>query len=206
MYEGKDNSSQNTIPLVVMPKQKFVDGLLRETVPTSEKEEFVYGPSIALDSVDVNGSRSEIEPFDPINVAYFSGYLGGSCPFVYCRRSVEGAWFKQGTILTGRSSKAREGTGVLKIHAFDGTLRIAEEEDEISYIDELFVRGTLANGESATLRPTDDRIAHKDLRYLVLKKGDSVEIKFSVPNGMRGDPVEVVASGFFELSPLAAAQ
>jgi hypothetical protein len=205
-YEGKDRKPENPIPLVVMSKQKFVDGLLREPIRSTEKEEFVYGPSIVLDAVDVNRSRYPIEPRDPINIAYFSGSDIGSCPFVYCRRSIDSNWLKQGTILTGRSSKTREGTGVLEIHAFDGTLRIAEEEEEISYIDELFVRGTLSNGETVTLRPTDDRIAHKDSRYLILKKGDSVDIKFSVPNGMRGDPVEVVASGFFELSPRPVAQ
>jgi hypothetical protein len=203
---SNDIRAPNSVPLVVMPKQKFVDALLREAAAAPEKEEFVYGPSIALDSVDVNGFRSQIEPFDPINVAYFSGFSEGSCPFVYSRHTTEGAWLKQGTILTGRSSKAREGTGVLQIHAFDGTLRISEEEGEISYIDELFVRGTLANGERVTLRPTDERIAHKDLRYLELKKGDSVEIKFSVPNDMRGDAAEVVASGFFELLPAPAGQ
>lgn len=199
MYEGKDSSSQNMIPLVVLPKQKFVDGLLREPVPAPEKEEFVYGPSIALDSVDVNGFRSEIEPFDPINVAYFSGYEGGSCPFVYSRAR-DGNWVKRGTILTGLSSKGREGTRTLNIPEFDGTLRIAEEEDEASYIDELFVRGTLANGERVTLRPDDDRIAHKDHHYLVLKKGESIEIQFPQRDWMPATHVDVVASGFFELT------
>jgi hypothetical protein len=200
MYGGKDNRPGNSVPLIVMSKQKFVDALVREPAPIPENEEFVYGPAIALDSVDVNGFRSEIEPFDPINVAYFSGYESGSCPFVYSRRTIESAWLKQGAILAGHSSKVRERTGVLEIHAFDGTLRIAEEEEEISYIDELFVRGTLANGERVTLRPADYRIAHKDFRYLVLKKGESVEIKFSLPDGMRDDRAEVVASGYFELS------
>jgi hypothetical protein len=206
VYEGRDRKPQNPIPLVGMPKQKFVDGLLREPIPATDKEEFVYGPSVALDSVDVNGSRHAIDPFDPINVAYFSGYEKGSCPFVYGRRTMDGEWLKQGTILTGRSSKAREATDTLEIHVFDGTLRIAEEEDEISYIDELFVRGTLVNGDRVTLRPLDDRIAHKDFRYLVLEKGESVEIKFSPPDGMRGDRVEVVASGYFELSQRPVAQ
>ncbi len=215
IYEGKDPTMQrfgldgkppNPIPLVVMPKQKFVDGLLREATRPTEKDEFVYGPSIVLDSVDVNGFRYPIEPLDPINVAYYSGSDIGSCPFVYTRSTTEGDWLKQGTVLTGRSSKAREGTAILPIPAFDGTLRIVEEEEETSYIDELFVRGTLANGERITLQPTDDRITRKDLRYLVLEKGESVEIKFSLPSGMSGDGLEVVSSGYFEPSPRPAAQ
>jgi hypothetical protein len=206
MHEGNRVRGGDSVPLVVMSKQKFVEALLREQVPVSEKDEFVYGTSIALDSVDVNGFRSEIEPFDPLNVAYYSGFQEGSCPFVYTRRTAGAAWIKQGTILTGCSSKAREGTRILHVPAFDGTLRIAEEEDEISYVDEVFVLGTLTNGERVTLRPTDDRIAQKDRRYLALKKGDSVEIKFSIPDGMRSDSVEVVAAGFFELSPPPAGQ
>ena len=196
MYEGKDNGSKNRFPLLTMPKQKFVDALLREPVPAADKEEFVYGPSIALDSVDVNGFQYVIEPFDPINVAYFSSYAEGSCPFVYCRR-IDGAWFKRGTILTGRSSKQREGTTTLDSHDFDGVVRIAEEEEETSYVDQLFVRGTLASGKTVIVLPADHVLSRKDHRYLTLTKGKTVEVKFTIPDGMRRDHVEIVASGYF---------
>jgi hypothetical protein len=202
MYEGKNRFTENPVPLVplvVLSKQKMVNALLKEPVSASNKEEFVYGPSLVLDAVDVDQSRYMIEPRDPVNVAYFSGFDIGSCPFVYCRPA-NGNWVKQGPILSGRSSKAREGTSALDTHVFDGTLRITEEEEETSYIDEIFVRGTLASGESITLRPTDDRVAHKDARYLVLRKGDSVDIKLSVPNGMRTDDLKVIATGYFEVA------
>jgi hypothetical protein len=84
------------------------------------------------------------------------------------------------------------------LNGFDGTLRVAEEEDEISYIDELFVRVSLATGETVTVRPTDRRLAHKDGRYVVLKKGESIEVKLAVPVGTRLGHARVVASGFFQ--------
>jgi hypothetical protein len=192
--------------LAVMNKQKFVDALLREPVRTTKTDEFVYGPSITLDAIEVDGFRYGIEPFDPVYIAYFSEHAeGGSCPFVYSRTR-DGNWRKHGTILTGLSSKRREGTRTLSIPEFDGALRIAEEEDETSFIDELFVRGTLTNGERVTLRPEDDRITSKDHRYLVLKKGESIELKFPIRDWMPATPVEVISSGFFELTSSPAAE
>jgi hypothetical protein len=186
--------------LASMNKQKFVDALLREPVRPAKTDEFVYGPSITLDAIEVDGFRYEIEPFDPVYIAYFSEHAeGGSCPFVYSRAQ-GGDWVKRGTILTGLSSRKREGTRTLNIAKFDGTLRIAEEEDETSYIDELFVRGTLANGERVTVHSDNDSITRKDHRYLVLKKGESIEIKFPVRDWKPATKVEVIASGFFELA------
>ena len=77
-------------------------------------------------------------------------------------------------------------------------LRVSEEEAEISYIDELFVRARSASGESVTLRPSDERLAHKDGRYVVLKKGESIDINFAIPSGVPTDQVRVSASGYFE--------
>jgi hypothetical protein len=204
VYKEDDLNAKPTV-LVRMPKQKFIDGLEREPVHVG-KTEFVYGPSIALDAIDVNGAPYAIEPFNPAYVAYFSGSGMGSCPFVYCRRNADGHWLRQGSILKGRKSKALAGIGELTVHGFDGTLRITEEEAEISYIDELFVRARSASGESVTLRPSDERLAHKDGRYVVLKKGESIDIKFAVPSGVLTDQVRIRASGYFEPTPAMAAR
>jgi hypothetical protein len=83
----------------------------------------------------------------------------------------------------------------------DGILRLSEEEAEIPYIDELFVRAKSNTGD-ITLRPSDERPAHKDRHYLVLKRGQSVEIRFAVPDGVKLDDVRVVTSGFFQ--PIAS--
>jgi hypothetical protein len=152
-----------------MPKQKFIDALLRKRPSVSKTDQFVYGPSIILDAIEVNGSRYGIERFNLEYVSYISGCECGSCPFIYSQRKVDGAWFKQGTILKGRKSKAHEGTSELAIRGFDRVLRISEEEAEISYIDELFVRARSNTGD-ITLRPADERVACKDGHYLVWKE------------------------------------
>jgi len=55
----------------VLPKQKFIDGLQHE--PVRRTAEFDYGPSIALDAIDVKGAPYLVKPFDPAHVSYFSG-------------------------------------------------------------------------------------------------------------------------------------
>ena len=181
-----------------MPKQNFIDGLLREPPQIEKTAEFVYGPSIALDAIDVNGARYTIEPFNPTNVSYFSELQIGSCPFVYCRSNADDKWLRQGSILRGHKSKALEGIGELTVHGFDGVLRVSEEEAEISYIDEFIVHARSVTGENVTIPPTDERLAHKDGRYVVLKKGESIDINFTIPSGVPTDQVRVSASGYFE--------
>jgi hypothetical protein len=44
-------------------KQKFIDGLQREAARRTT--EFDYGPSIALDAIDVNGAPYLVKPFEP---------------------------------------------------------------------------------------------------------------------------------------------
>ena len=190
--------------LVRVPKQKFIDALLRKRPSVSKTDEFVYGPSIALEAVDVNGFRYAIERFNPTYVSYFDGFQGGSCPFVYCQRKMDGTWFKQGAIIKGRKSKALEGTDELVVRGFDGVLRISEEEAEISYIDDLFVRAKSNKGD-ITLRPPNEQLARKDGYYVVLKKGESIDIRFAVPN-VRLDRVRVIASGYFRPTQPARGQ
>ena len=156
----------------------------------------------------MNGAPYAIEPFNPAFVSYFSGtnFEEGSCPFVYCRGGSDDKWLKQGAVLRGLASKAREGTDELAVHGFTGTLRISEEEAEISYIDQILIHAKSLTGEQVTLRPTDERLAHKDGHYVVLKKGESVDIKFTIPSGVSTAQVQVSASGYFEPTPAVAAQ
>jgi hypothetical protein len=194
--------------LARIPKQQFIDGLRRERLRITKTDEFVYGPSIILDSVDVNGASYPIERFNPKTLSYNSGstVAMGSCPFVYSSGGTDDKWLKQGSILRGRASKALEGTGELTVRRFDGVLRISEEETETSYVDEILVRGRSATGENITVRPADERLARKDRHYLVLKKGESIDIRFDVPSGFPTDHVQVIASGYFEPTTSKRAQ
>jgi hypothetical protein len=186
------------ISLARMPKQIFIDALRREPPRFAKTPKFVYGPSIALDAIDVNGASYAIEPFNPAYVSYFSGIFMGSCPFVYCRGGSDDKWLKKGAILRGLRSKAVEGTDELTVQGFDGTLRITEEEAEISYIDQILIHAKSLTGEQVTIRTGDERLARKDGRYVVLKKGESIDIKFAIPTGVPTNQVRVSASGYFE--------
>ena len=67
--------------------------------------------------------------------------------------------------------------------------------------------GAIATGESFTLRLADERLAHKDGGYVVLKKVKSIEVKFAVPAGTRLGRIRVIASVFLNPHPpLAAAE
>ena len=186
------------VPLASIPKQKFIEGLQRERPRIAKAAEFVYGPSIAVEAIEVNGAPYTIEPFNPAYVSYTSGIEIGSCPFIYCRGGADDKWLRQGSILKGRKSKALEGTGELTVRGFEGVLRVSEEEAEISYIDEFLVRARSVTGKNVIIQPADQRLAHKDGRYVVLKKGESIDVNFPIPSGVRTDQMRVSAWGYFE--------
>jgi hypothetical protein len=197
VYERRsdDGSKKTRETLFTLPRQKFVEALSGERPQVIRTDSFVYGSSIALEGIDVDGFRHPIEPSNPAYVSYFSGYEEGSCPYVYCQRSTDHKWVKQGAILRGLRSKDREGTRELELYDFDGTLKISEEEEEVSYIDQLFVRGDSPAGQ-ITLKPNEKWGARKVGHYLVLRKGDFLDITFPVSRS-KLDHVRLVASGFF---------
>jgi hypothetical protein len=127
---------------------------------------------------------------------------GWACPwlYVYTGRSFE----RRTEILRhlrGPDQERAEITPLGSAPVVDGfiTIRIAEERDEETFIDALYLRikgeTLLAEGDPVTVA----HVAAMDGDRLVLRRGEAYEMRFRVPSSYaEGDPVEVIAVGYYD--------
>ncbi|MCZ7545234.1 MAG: hypothetical protein M5R40_17680 [Anaerolineae bacterium] len=129
---------------------------------------------------------------------------GWACPWLYV---YNGHAFERRTEILrdvrGRQSERTEISplGPVSVVGDSIVLRVSEEREEISFIDELYV---LVGGVRVRAEGAPDvaaKVAERDGDYLVIASGESVEFRFRVPEPFAGgeqvDAVSVVVSGFY---------
>jgi hypothetical protein len=128
---------------------------------------------------------------------------GWACPWLYV---YNGHFFERRTeILRNVRGKRNERTEVSVIgpvEIVDGaiTFRVAEEKDEIAFVDELYI---IVDGIEVHAEATTDvaaRVAERDQHYLVIASSESREFRFGLPDSFTGRQqaaVSVVVSGFY---------
>lgn len=128
---------------------------------------------------------------------------GWACPWLYV---YNGRSFDRRTeILRNVRGKRNERTEVNPIgpvEVVDGaiTLRIAEEKNEITFIDEFYVTVGGIEVYAEATASVAAKIDEKDQRYLVLADGDWLELRFRLPDTLADRErvnVSVVVSGFY---------
>lgn len=144
-------------------------------------EEFIFGPSMSIDSIQVDSIICPFREYDPELFVMKSGLDVGSCPYVYTYSSDANDWLSEGRILYGNDSKNREGEHVIKLNRFTGKIIIKEHEPEISFIDCLYIVQVCPSGEQKFILPANELVRFKDNLYLVLKQGEQAEIQFEPP-------------------------
>jgi len=128
---------------------------------------------------------------------------GWACPWLY---AYDGRRFVRLTEIlrdhSGMESERTEVSHLGPVRAVDGAiiLRIAEEREEIAFVDQLYlmIDGVQAFAEADPQAAA--KVAERDRDYLVLTGGESYEFVFRVPAliaGIEFVDVSVVASGFY---------
>jgi hypothetical protein len=119
---------------------------------------------------------------------------GWACPWLYV---FNGRDFERRTeILRNVHEPATEITPLGSVPVIDGviTLRIAEEKQEITYIDELYL---VVDGQRIPAQAAPDvaaKVTAADRDYLMLTAGTFYEFRFAVPDA---DQVSLGVSGFY---------
>ena len=148
--------------------------------------------------------RMEIEPGDNDVTLSLTDADGWACPWLYVR---DGDVFRRQTEVLrnvrGKANERTEMSSIGTVEVVDGsiTLMVAEEKDEITYIDELYILVDGIDVRADRASPAAAQVAYKDDDYLVIAKGESRTFRFSLPNPFAGDAraaVSVVVSGFYE--------
>src|SRR5258708_29886062 len=83
---------------------KDIENIIANTdSPTSFDNEYLYGPSVEFEQVEIDGVDYPFRQFDPNKILIYQTEVGGSCPFVYAYSSMTHHWVSQGVILYGRN-------------------------------------------------------------------------------------------------------
>jgi hypothetical protein len=128
---------------------------------------------------------------------------GWACPWLYV---YDGSHFVRTTEILrdhrGRENERTEVSHIGPVRNVDGAiiLRVAEEREEITFIDQLYlmidgVRVFAESDPQATVK-----VARRDQDYLIITNGVSYEFIFRVPASVAGTElvdVSIVASGFY---------
>jgi hypothetical protein len=147
--------------------------------------------------------KIEIKPGENAITVSLTDRDGWACPwlYVYNGHSFE----KRSEILRNVRGKQNEQTEISPIgpvEVVDGfiTLKIAEEKDEITFLDQVYI---IVEGIEVRAQANPDiaaRVAEKDQDYMSLTVGESREFRFRLPDSFAARQrvaVSVVAAGFY---------
>ena len=148
--------------------------------------------------------RIEIGPGENAVTVSLTDQDGWACPWLYVH---DGDSFDRRTEILrnirGKQNERTENTPIGMVEIVHGsiTLRIVEEKDEITFIDELYllVEGIELRVDATT--PMAAKVARRDHDYLVISSNDSRQFRFRLPDALAGverAAVSVVVSGFYQ--------
>jgi len=176
---------------------EIVAMLNRPSVNQQLAKEFIFGPSVKIESVKVNGVNYPFREFDSNALAITGESAVGSCPSIYAFDAELDRWVKEGTILDGRVGKLKESMDAKKLKRFDGRLVIKEEDPEVSFIDFLVVRVIALDGREFFLLPDNPKLQFRDGNYLRLRRGDQLMVRFETPPVSLSAVYNAVATGYY---------
>lgn len=170
------------------------------TVPEETTENFIYGPSMFIESLSMNNFNFHQEVnYAKKDYGFFMDGLpsGNSCPYVYTCSGATGQFIRESYILHGRRSKEKEGMDTIPIARFDGRIQLREIDEETSFIDYVSVLAIDQKGNKRLLMPQHALLATLDKQYLKLVRGDIKTIHF--PGFKPNEQMKyfVIASGYY---------
>ena len=172
--------------------------LARPKIDFGTMTEYLYGPSVRIENVEINSYGYLIRRYDPKKLLITgAGQEVGSCPYVYTYSADANSWFSEGVILYGRDSKSKESTDELLLKRFNGRILIRERDPEDSFIDEVEIRAIGSDGSESVLRPKIGKLLQADGDYVKLSQGEELLIDFELPPNLKAERYVLVASGYY---------
>lgn len=195
-----EESYRDKIPRIKsISLENFKKIISKKRVDTSVDKEFIYGTSVSVEQVAVDGKIYPFRTNDKKSfVLYWSSELG-SCPYAYTYSPEIKQWLSEGHILYGKSSKRREGWDSIKLKRFTGKIIIKENDPEVSFIDLLRIRVKNPDAKEQILLPKQDVLQSDDQQYLTMKQGDKIEVEFDGFQEKAGSTFYLESKGYYEV-------
>jgi hypothetical protein len=194
---GSESVSSRTVDVYVDSKD-VQDILSNTTEMVSFDSEYLYGPSVEIEGLEVDKVKYPFRHFDPTKIVIYAETDTGSCPYVYTYASGSKTWLNEGVILYGRNSETKEAVDEKQLRMFDGRLLIREKDPEESSIDSIYLRVIAPDGGEVILYPRNSKLRYADSKYLRLKQGQQVVVDFDpLPNGYIVSKLILAAKGYY---------
>jgi len=197
---GGLGSTNIDLPRSTVSAETLESIMRRDRIDFLSTTEYVYGPSVSIESLEINKFGYLVRRFDPSKLLIISGFDDtdvGSCPVVYTYAGQEKSWLKEGVVLYGYNSKLKESTDRIALHRFDGRILIKERDPEDSFIDSIHILAIDKDGREITLHPDNIKLLSNDGDYVRLTQGDHLVVDFKVPDGFIAQKYVLVASGYY---------
>jgi len=170
------------------------------------RDRLYFGPAIKPLSVAFRRLGQEVssDVDEPVRTPDFKEnislvtYEVGTCPKVYTYDDSSGAWAFDTKVIVNRRSRANEGWELAPLRRFTGKILLSEEDEEISYLDAIQAIVLYQDGRHEVLRAQDTRLQQKDGQYVVLRRGDKMEVQFEPPSGGAVRGVFLRTEGYFD--------
>lgn len=182
-----DSERQLTLPITTLREMSSFHA------PDVTKE-YLTGPSVLLESVEIDQEIYPLRRYEEGRLVLLANSEAGSCPYLYTYSNA--SWQREGHILYGFRSESREAADSVDLQSFDGRVLLTEEEPEVSFVNWLVVHAVAADGSERILLPVQPKLRARDGDYLVLRRGDRVEIRFE-GEVRAGERYHAVAAGYY---------
>jgi hypothetical protein len=183
---------------VFPPGNYFVAvGFLAGPIPQEDAPEgAVLWPGITGGGASTDYEPLQLEPGEERSLSYtLTDANGWACPWLYVFDGEN--YYRYSEILRylkGPENQRTEHTPLPDGVVIDGVvqLRIIEEKDEISTLDQLYL---LVDGKP--VYATDNRLRFIDDDVIVMEKGDTLDLHFAVGDFGSEADIQVIATGYY---------
>jgi len=142
---------------------------------------YAFGPELRLGGLVMDGKSIVFDQASRNFMKLTMVPEFGSCPYLYAWDDGQNVWVRHGKVIHAANSKDKEGTDTIAFPGFRSKFRLAEEEPEVSYINQVKLEVELKDGTGMTLRPDFEAMSAQDQRYATIKAGDRIEFSFALP-------------------------
>ncbi|CAN5554352.1 hypothetical protein BH11ARM2_BH11ARM2_16370 [soil metagenome] len=158
------------------------------------KENFVYGPSLAVNSVRIAGTApSKGGKKQDLMYATAEGF--GSCPYLYIWSEEHGMWLGMGRTLVRCVGAKMAKTDRFDLATPPSRIVIREREAETTHLDSVSLDIEDGAGGWVHLLPVGfDGTA-------TIREGEEQECRFDIPESLRHHRARLNVSGYYERNP-----
>lgn len=161
-------------------------------------DDVILWPGVTGGGASTDFQTIEIKPGETTSITvYMDDSNGWACPWLYVSN---GQTFERRVEILrnirGKDQEQTEITPIGPVTSIDGSIiiKIAEEKDEVSYIDSLSL---LIDGVPIPAQ-AEPVVAADDGHYLILHRDQSQEFRFPVPLFFNdGESVSIIVSGYY---------